>query len=117
MFRNRRRLARIAVLGLACYGTVPLIGVASEARASWPHTVARTRTPPLSAAQQPIVSALARLLDEDGVQQAARWASAIVRSSPTTDLGYFALITARSDANPTSWHQTWSGSTNASCQN
>lgn len=49
----------------------------------------------LSSSQQRTVSALTRLLYEDGLAEPERWASAIVRSSPTDDLGYIALVTAQ----------------------
>lgn len=90
-----KTLTRIAVLGLACYGSLHLVGIATEASRAWPGAKSTSSGPPLTAEQQPIVSALSRLLDEDGVQQPVRWASAIVRSSPTTDLGYIALVTAQ----------------------
>ncbi|MCR9248555.1 MAG: DUF1615 family protein [bacterium] len=49
----------------------------------------------LEPAQQRLVSALSRVLAEDGVTEAGRWAEAIVRAAPTTDPGYIALVTAQ----------------------
>ncbi len=57
--------------------------------------VAETGLPALSPDQQPIVSALTRLLELENVGEPARWAAAIVRSCPTTDVGYVALVTAQ----------------------
>ena len=90
-----RRLLRFTCFGLACYGAVHLAGVVAAANSAWPLQPARFTPKPLTRSQQPLVSALTRLLDEDGVQQPARWASAIVCSSPTQDLGYLALVAAQ----------------------
>ena len=93
----RRLLWRCTIGGLATYGLFHLVdkavlGVRAMPAARRP---AATDLAPLTASQQPLVSALTRVLDEDGVPQAERWASAIVRSSPTEDLGYLALVTAQ----------------------
>lgn len=90
-----KKLAQITVVGLACFGALHLISIAFAAKDAWAGTPTSLRTTPLSSEQQPLVSALARLLDEDGVQRPVRWATAIVKSSPTTDLGYLALVTAQ----------------------
>ena len=90
-----RRLLRFTCFGLACYGAVHLAGVVAAANSAWPLHPARFTPKPLTRSQQPLVSALTRLLDEEGVQQPARWASAIVCSSPTQDLGYLALVAAK----------------------
>ncbi|MFN3239966.1 MAG: hypothetical protein ACE37K_00465 [Planctomycetota bacterium] len=87
---------RILLVLLAAYGAAHLVGVVADAGRAWPQPPERpARHAPLSARQQPLVSALSRVLQEDGVRQPARWASAIVRSSPTADLGYLALVTAQ----------------------
>lgn len=90
-----KRIARILVVALAFFGALHLLSIAFEAKGSWAGTPTSLRATPLTAEQQPLVSALARLLDEDGVAQPVRWATAIVKSSPTTDLGYIALVTAQ----------------------
>ena len=81
---------------LAVFGSVQLLGTAYAGirglrRAQRPPVPAR----PLTSAQQPLVSALCRILDEDGVPEPERWANAIVLASPTQDLGYLALVTAQ----------------------
>ncbi|MCK5942859.1 MAG: hypothetical protein KAI24_12860 [Planctomycetes bacterium] len=91
-----KTVGRILLVLLAAYGAAHLASVATDAGRAWPQTPARPKVrAPLTARQQPLVSALSRVLQEDGVRDPARWASAIVRSSPTTDLGYLALVTAQ----------------------
>ena len=92
-----RTLLQWLVIGLACHGLLQLISSACYAVRSspWPVAARAKVGVPLTRSQQPLVSALARLLDEDGCQQAERWAAAIVRASPSEDLGYLALATAR----------------------
>lgn len=93
----RRRLVRWSVALFAVYGAAHLASTA------WFAVCARQRNPrapaPAQAAllphQQPLVSAIVRLLDEDGVQEPERWATAIVRASPSADLGYLALVLAQ----------------------
>ncbi len=92
-----RTLVTLAVLGLALHGLVQLVSSACYAvrRSPWP-VAERTRTgKPLARSQQPLVSALTRLLDEEQCPEAERWAVAIVRASPSEDLGYLALATAQ----------------------
>lgn len=94
-----RRLRRLGVGGvvlLAGFGAVHLVDTAYGAVRGL-RRPARTPAPMvhLTAAQQPLVSALTRVLDEDGVPEAERWAAAIVRAAPTADLGYMALVTAQ----------------------
>nr|MCU0862341.1 hypothetical protein [Planctomycetota bacterium] len=93
----RRFLWRFTIGGLATYGLFHLVDKAVQGIRAMPaaRRPAAADLAPLTAAQQPLVSALTRVLDEDGVPQAERWASAIVRSSPTDDLGYLALVTAQ----------------------
>jgi hypothetical protein len=93
----RRFLCWFTIGGLATYGLFHLVDKAVQAIRAMP-AARRPAAPdlaPLTASQQPLVSALTRVLDEDGVPQAERWASAIVRASPTDDLGYLALVTAQ----------------------
>ena len=88
-----RTLGQFLVIGLACHGLVQLVDSACYVVRSspWP-APARTKVGmPLLRSQQPLVSALARVLDEDGCPAAERWAAAIVRASPITP---FAQVTA-----------------------
>ena len=92
-----RRVLELTILGLAGYGLAHLVSTATFALRVLPRP---TRLRPVTAAaltptQQPLVSALTRVLDEDGVAEAERWATAIVLASPTDDLGYLALVTAQ----------------------
>lgn len=92
-----KRMLRWAVVSLAVYGMAHLASTAwflVHARPGAPHALAPASAD-LTAKQQPLVSALSRILDEDGVPEAERWATAIVRSAPTGDLGYLALVTAQ----------------------
>lgn len=85
------------MLALAGYGAAHLASIAVDAGNSWPDRPPPTTidAAPLTPRQQPLVSALSRLLHEDGVRDPARWAKAIVRACPTDDLGYLALVTAQ----------------------
>lgn len=92
-----RRLGAFSVYGLAAYG---LLHLASTAVFAWrtlpqPGPARPPAAAQLTRGQQPLVSALVRVLAEDGVAEAERWATAIVRASPTDDLGYLALVTAQ----------------------
>lgn len=92
-----RRLGLFSVYGLAAYGLLHLASAALFAVRALPKP-APARPPAaaqLTRSQQPLVSALVRVLTEDGVADAERWATAIVRASPTDDLGYLALVTAQ----------------------
>ena len=89
-----RNLGRLVLFAVAGYGALHLASVVVDAGRAWPERP-RSSSPALTARQQPLVSALTRLLHEDGVREADRWASAIVRCSPTEDLGYLALVTAQ----------------------
>ncbi len=92
-----RRLGAFSVYGLAAYGLLHLASTALFAVRALP-SAAPARPPAasrLTKSQQPLVSALVRVLAEDGVADAERWATAIVRASPTEDLGYLALVTAQ----------------------
>lgn len=97
--RTRRwsRLSwRVGVAALALYGTFHLgstLYLGYQNRATNPP--ARPERAALRPDQQRLVSALTRLLAEDDVQNAQRWAEAIVRAAPTEDLGYIALVTAQ----------------------
>ena len=92
-----RRGGRWAVVLLAVYGAAHLASTAWFAVRARPGAPAPAAPagPALTARQQPLVSALTRLLDDDGVPAAERWATAIVLASPTDDLGYLALVTAQ----------------------
>jgi hypothetical protein len=92
-----RRLGAFSVYGLAAFGLLHLASTALFAWRTLPQP-APARPPAaaqLTRSQQPLVSALVRVLAEDGVADAERWATAIVRASPTDDLGYLALVTAQ----------------------
>lgn len=92
-----RTIGTWMVVGLACHGLLQLVDSACYAvrSAAWP-VAPRTRVgAPLARTQQPLVSALARALDEDGCPEAERWAAAIVRASPSEDPGYLALAAAQ----------------------
>lgn len=93
----RRAMVRVFVCGLAGYGLAQLLGTAWHAWRHLPRPPALLAKAgaPLQCSQQPLVSALARVLAEDGVPEPARWAAAIVRASPSEDLGYLALVTAQ----------------------
>ncbi|MFO1077063.1 MAG: DUF1615 family protein [Planctomycetota bacterium] len=89
-------MGKVLGLGLAVFGGVQLAGIAwSGAHGLWRKPRAAAARPALTKEQQPLVSALWRVLDEDGVPEPERWASAIVRAAPTTDLGYLAMVTAQ----------------------
>jgi hypothetical protein len=88
----RWSVALFAVYGAAHLASTAWFAVRARPRA--PHAPAPARAA-LLPHQQPLVSALVRLLDEDGVPEAERWATAIVRASPSSDLGYLALVTAQ----------------------
>lgn len=91
-----RRLSTISVFALAGYGalhlldTVYLASFAAHESSRVPFVAAD-----LLPKQQPLVSALTRVLVEDGVGEAERWATAIVKTAPTDDVGYLALVTAQ----------------------
>lgn len=92
-----QRIGRWAVALLAVYGAAHLASTAWFAvrvRPGVAHTIPKASLA-LLARQQPLVSALSRILDEDGVPEPERWATAIVRAAPTEDLGYLALVTAQ----------------------
>ncbi len=91
-----RNTGRAVVCLLALYGGVHLtstlcLGWSRLPRSGEPWSVAGALAPE----QERVVSALARILSEDGVGEAGRWAQAIVRAAPTTDLGYVALVAAQ----------------------
>lgn len=92
-----RSSVRFLVVGLAVYGLAQLVSTVCFAWRRAPQAVAPLPKAgaPLKCSQQPLVSALARVLAEDGVPEAGRWAAAIVRASPSEDLGYLALVTAQ----------------------
>lgn len=80
---------------LAVYGGLHLASTAyyalSNRHAPSPGPAREAFTPRM----QVLASALTRMLAEDGVADAHRWASAIVAACPTTDPGYIALVTAQ----------------------
>jgi len=89
-----RRGARLGVAALAAYGCLHLCSTAYFCLREQP----RPEPPPrghLDADRQLLASSLTRLLAEDGVEHASRWAEAIVRAAPTPDPGYVALIAAQ----------------------
>lgn len=92
-----RTIWRWTIAGLACYGAAHLVNLTVRGARAWPSAPLRplANATLLSTEQQPLVSALCRMLTEDGVPLAERWACAIVRAAPTTDLGYLALVTAQ----------------------
>lgn len=92
-----RRLGAFSIYGLAAYGLLHLASTALFAVRALPRAipVRSAAAASLSRSQQPLVSALTRVLTEDGVADAERWATAIVRASPSEDLGYLALVTAQ----------------------
>ena len=90
-----RLLRGSALVLLALYGTLHLASTAYYGLRSGPSTAHPRPETPLPAASQPVASALTRILAEDGVRDAERWAEAIVRASPTDDLGYVALVAAQ----------------------
>lgn len=92
-----RRLGAFTIYGLATYGLLHLASTALFAVRALPRSAPAlsAAAASLSRSQQPLVSALTRVLTEDGVADAERWATAIVRASPSEDLGYLALVTAQ----------------------
>ena len=92
-----RSAFRVIVIGCALYGAAHLASAAYDLVAGRPaaqaHQIARRRS--WTPEEQRCISALTRLLDEEGVSQALRWAEAIVSASPSMDPAYLALVTAQ----------------------
>ncbi len=90
-----RRVMRLGIFSLAGFGAIHLGSSAFYALRSRPSLDKVAPKAELAPSEQILVSALTRVLLEDSVPSAERWAEAILRASPTNDVAYLAAVTAQ----------------------